>query len=46
MLMQVHGVLQQVHEAVLYGVVTLIVVSALVRAVTEEVRETFKKKTR
>jgi len=46
MLMQVHEVLQQVHEVVLYSVVTLIIVSALVRAVTEEMRETFKKKTR
>ena len=46
MLMQVHEVLQEVHEVVLYSVVTLIIVSALARAVAEEVRETFKKKTR
>lgn len=46
MLMQVHEVLQQVHEVVLYSVVTLVIVSALVRTVAEEVRETFKKKTR
>ena len=43
MLMQVHEVLQQAHEVALYGVVALIVVSALVRAVAEEVRGTFKK---
>ena len=41
MLLQLHETLKQVHEVVLFGIVALVVLSALARMVVEEVREFF-----
>jgi hypothetical protein len=41
MLLQLHGILTQVHEVVLFGIVVLVVLSGLVLMVVEDARELF-----